>query len=497
MAHAPQEHPSVLFLELNEAERYWIDKLAAEGKLPVFRRLLDDGVCLKTSIPEFDPAADRAWRTITPWIIWPSVYTGMTPREHGIIAFGQDTTPIQGRCVWDVLDKAGVSTGVFGSLLSFPPRNAGSARYYVPESLADDPDCFPAEAMPVQKFSVFTSRNYSENFARQYVDATRLLLGSMRSGVRPGTVMRTLLQIPRELLLGDAQVPERAMLQSYILTDAFKRLYADHKPQFATLHLNNVAYMQHRYWRAAEPERFKEELSLTDHRFFATVAERKSYEQRFASWIERSLIWTDRLLDELLALAGRDAILLVGTALGQKPHDPVHEIHNPVVRLVHEGELFAALGFPGAKVLTQMNPDVSLTLADEAEAERAADVLRGLYVHPGTPLFEVDRRARQVFLELLMPRRQRGETLPPIRHTTLKAFEAPFAHHVHEHSTNDQSTAQHNEPGFLIAYSESRKLEMVRPEIPVTDIASTILSWFDIGPQPWMHEPGGPAILVH
>ena len=192
----------------------------------------EDGVCLKTSIPEFDPAADRAWRTITPWIIWPSVYTGMKPREHGIIAFGQDTTPIQGRCVWDVLDKAGVSTGVFGSLLSFPPRNAGSACYYVPESLADDPDCFPAEAKPVQEFSVFTSRNYSENFARQYVDATRLLLGSMRSGVRPGTVMRTLLQIPRELLQGDAQVPERAMIQSYILTDAFKRLYADHKPRF-------------------------------------------------------------------------------------------------------------------------------------------------------------------------------------------------------------------------------------------------------------------------
>ena len=67
------------------------------------------------------------------------------------------------------------------------------------------------------------------------------------------------------------------------------------------------------------------------------------------SWIERSLIWTDRLLDELLALAGDDAILLVGTALGQKPHDPVHEIHNPVVRLVREDELFAALGFPAPR----------------------------------------------------------------------------------------------------------------------------------------------------
>jgi hypothetical protein len=497
MTTASPAHPSVLFLELNEAERYWIDKFVGEGKLPSFGRLFADGKCLTTSIPDFDPLADRAWRTITPWIIWPSIYTGMKPSEHGIIAFGQDTTSIRGRCVWDVLDKAGVSTGVFGSLLSFPPRSSGSARYYVPESLADDPDCFPEEARPVQEFSVFTSRNYSESFARQYYEATRLLLKSTRSGVRTGTVVRTLLQIPRELLKGDAHVPERAMIQSYILTDAFKSLYSRHRPQFATLHLNNVAYMQHRYWRAAEPDRFRDELSLTDQRFFETVAERKTYEQRFADWIERSLIWTDQLLGELLELIDDDTILLVGTALGQKPHDPVHEIHNPVVRLVREDELFAALGFPGVKVLTQMNPDVSISLPDEATAQRAADVLRGLYVHRGTALFEVERRGRQVFLELLMPRRFKGEMLPPIRHTDIPDFQAPFERHVHEHGTNDQSTAQHDEPGFLLAYSAGRTLELVRPNVLVTDIAPTVLSWFGIPPQPWMTSPGTPAINVH
>jgi hypothetical protein len=497
MATTSPTHPSVLFLELNEAEKYWIDKFVGDGKLPVFGRLFADGKCLTTSIPDFDPQADRAWRTITPWIIWPSIYTGMKPSEHGIIAFGQDTTPIQGRCVWDVLDKAGVSTGVFGSLLSFPPRSAGSARYYVPESLADDPDCFPDEARPVQEFSVFTSRNYSESFARQYYEATRLLLKSTRSGVRTGTVARTLIQVPREILRGDAHVPERAMIQSYILTDAFKSLYSRHKPEFATLHLNNVAYMQHRYWRAAEPARFRDELSLTDQRFFETVAERKAYEQRFADWIERSLIWTDQLLGELLELVDDNTILLVGTALGQKPHDPVHEIHNPVVRLVREDELFAALGFPGVRVLTQMNPDVSINLPDEATAERAADVLRGLYVHPGAGLFEVERRGRQVFLELIMPRRRKGETLPPIRHSAIADFQAPFERHVHEHGTNDQSTAQHDEPGFLLAYCAGRTLELSRPNVLVTEIAPTILSWFGIPPQPWMTGAGPPAITVH
>jgi Type I phosphodiesterase / nucleotide pyrophosphatase len=488
---------SVLFLELNEAEKYWIDRLVSQDKLPVFRRLLTDGVCLRTFIPEFDTNADRAWRTITPWIIWPSVYTGMTPSEHGIVAFGQDTTPLQGRCVWDVLDRAGVSTGVFGSLLSFPPRNAGNARYYVPESLADDAECFPAEARPVQDFCVFTSRNYSEDFASQAVHATRLLIRSMRSGVRAATVARTLLQIPREIVGGDAKVPERAMLQSYVLTDAFKRLYATYKPRFATLHLNNVAYMQHRYWRAAEPDRYRDELSLTDQRFFDTVAQRRAYEKSFAAWIERSLIWTDGLLGELLELVDDDTVLLVGTALGQKPHDPVNEIHNPVVRLVKEDELFAALGFPGVKVLTQMNPDVSISLPDEATAARAAELVKGLYVHPGHALFEVERKGRQVFLELIMPRRPKGEILPAIRHATVPGFELPFERHVQEHPTNDQSTAQHDEPGFLLAHCRGRRLERVRPAIPVTDIAPTILSWFGLGPQPWMTGAGSPAIVVH
>jgi hypothetical protein len=167
------------------------------------------------------------------------------------------------------------------------------------------------------------------------------------------------------------------------------------------------------------------------------------------------------------------------------------------VRLVHEDELFAALGFPGVKVLTQMNPDVSISLPDEATAERAAQAVRGLYVHPGHGLFEVERRGSQVFLELMMPRRRKAETLPPIRHTALSGFEAPFERHVHEHPTNDQSTAQHDEPGFLMAYSKGRTLELARPHIPVTDIAPTVLSWFGIAPQPWMKDAGAPAIAVH
>lgn len=67
--------------------------------------------------------------------------------------------------------------------------------------------------------------------------------------------------------------------------DAFRHLYRRYQPQFATLHFNHVAYMQHRYWRATEPERFRDELSPIDRQWFGSVKERKENEAKYSHWI--------------------------------------------------------------------------------------------------------------------------------------------------------------------------------------------------------------------
>ena len=126
------------------------------------------------------------------------------------------------------------------------------------------------------------------------------------------------------------------MIQSCILTDAFKSLYSRHKPAFATLHLNDLPTCS---IATGAPPACPLSRRAQPHRP-ALLRDRGGAQglRRVADWIERSLIWTDQLLGELLELVDDDAIHLVGTALGQKPHDPVYEIHNPVVRLVREGE---------------------------------------------------------------------------------------------------------------------------------------------------------------
>src|SRR5262245_12255979 len=252
---------SVILFELNEADRHFLDAFLDRGLLPAFARMRDEGTLLTTRIPTWKPTGTKAWHDISPWMVWPSIYTGMDLEAHGIVAFGQDTSILEGRCIWDVLDGHGVPVGVCGSLMSFPPRSRGHASFYVPESLANTPDCFPAEARALQEFCVFTARNYSEEFGfgSNGLRALRLLLRTSQSGVRKRTLLRVLAQTPGEKLVGRSIEAERAMLHSNVVFDAFRALYQRYRPAFATLHMNHVAYMQHRFWRAAEPHRFRAE----------------------------------------------------------------------------------------------------------------------------------------------------------------------------------------------------------------------------------------------
>ena len=131
-----------------------------------------------------------------------------------------------------------------------------------------------------------------------------------------------------------------------------------------------------------------------------------------------------------------------------------------------------------------MNPDVSLSLPDEAKAERAADVLRGLYVHPGKPLFEVDRRGRAGLpraADAEAATRRNAAADPPHHADGLRGAFRPTRARASDQRPVDGAARRARIPACLFRRPE---LEMVRPEIPVTDIAPTILSWFGIGPQP-------------
>ncbi|HWO27066.1 MAG TPA: alkaline phosphatase family protein [Kofleriaceae bacterium] len=467
-----------IVFELNEADAHFMERFI--GALPMFARMRREGAFVRTRIPGFDRESPRNWRSISPWIIWPSVYTGLSPAEHGIVAFGQDPASLVGRCVWDVLAKEGVRVGVMGSLLSYPPRK--DAAFHLPETLADDDACVPERARPLQRFLVETSRNYSEHVSLK--DGLKLaldLVRSVRSGVHPRTAARTLAQLPVERLAGSHRRADRAHLQADLVIDAFESLAREHRPGFACMHSNHVAFVQHRFWRAAEPHRFGAALSPTDARFFKTHEELARWEAHFSRAIEDAFVRTDAMLARLAKLLDPDGVLVLATALGQRPFDPSRgEIFNPVVRLSRADELLDAAGVPPRVIRHQMNPDLTLTFGDEAAAiagERACAAFEA----SGEKLFYVQRKGAQVFLELeLHPR------------TSLTAQVSgtgrPLDHFISLAPTPDQSTAQHTDQGFLLAWSPGGRVRALAESVDVTAIAPTLLSLYNIAPQPWMKD---------
>ena len=302
------------------------------------------------------------------------------------------------------------------------------------------------------------------------------------------TILRTIFQEPAEWIMGSRARPERAMLHSYICSDVFSKLYKKYTPQFAALHLNHLAYMQHRYWRAAEPELFRSELSSTDARFYASVDHRSSDELKFVDRIKQSYCWTDRLIGQAVDMLDGNGTLMVATGPGQRPYDPIEEIHNPVVKLVQAEKLFRRLGLDRFSVLHQMNPDLTINFETAREAEEAQNEIGGLYIVDGVPLFFVNVRGNQLFLELEVPAEFEADQNLSICHVDKIEFCAPASEFIWLSPNNDQSTANHDERGFLLMWGKHSKIQKFPNNIDVDQIAPIILNEFNLGPAAW-HKP--------
>jgi predicted AlkP superfamily phosphohydrolase/phosphomutase/tetratricopeptide (TPR) repeat protein len=126
----------VMVLGLDGLDPQTVDLLMAEGKLPNFARLRQEGAYgrLETSRPILSP------------IIWTTIATGKTPDQHGIGHFvavnpktGEDL-PVTSRmrkvkALWNILSDAGRRVDVVGWWATWPPENVNG-------SIVSDHTCY-------------------------------------------------------------------------------------------------------------------------------------------------------------------------------------------------------------------------------------------------------------------------------------------------------------------------------------------------------------------
>jgi len=118
---APKEPRPILLLAIDGAEWSVIEELWSQGELPHLKALADRGVSsgLKTGYNSKSP------------VVWTTVATGVTPKEHGIDDFVLSTEsgdiPVSSTArkvpaIWNMLSATGKSVAVFGWWASWPPE---------------------------------------------------------------------------------------------------------------------------------------------------------------------------------------------------------------------------------------------------------------------------------------------------------------------------------------------------------------------------------------
>ncbi len=285
----------MILLEFNELSPVLMEKFIAAGKLPNFKRFHDESQVFTTE-------ADAPAPDLEPWIQWVTVHSGIPYEQHQVHHLG-DGHKLEVPNIWDRLSAAGKSVWVCGSMnVDYEAPING---WVLPDPWVRRAAPTPSELEPYYKFvSANVQEHTSGNVALTRSDQIAFLRFMATHGLRPKTVASILGQLAGERRADIGW--KRAVILDRLQSDVFRSHYKSARPDFSTLFLNSTAHYQHLYWRNMEPEHFKVKPEAD---------EQEVYQEAILYGYQQM----DRLIGELVELAGAEATLVLVTALSQQP----------------------------------------------------------------------------------------------------------------------------------------------------------------------------------
>ena len=137
----------LVIYEINELPRNLLEHYIRLKPDSGFARLVKNGTLLDTYCENEGE--------LHPWSTWPTFYRGVDNRKHKINYINQDLTPANREYppVWQILNDKQISTGIFGTLQSYPPCNHKYCKFHLPDTFAPTSDAFPIILKTFQLFN--------------------------------------------------------------------------------------------------------------------------------------------------------------------------------------------------------------------------------------------------------------------------------------------------------------------------------------------------------
>ena len=294
----------VILYELNEVPLRIVDEFCAWRPQSTFAKTLPD-------CHQFESFAEDDG-LLSPWITWPTLHRGVDNQAHLIHDFGQDLSEVDDRFppIWKILAGQGVSTGVCGSLHTYPmPEDLENYSFYLPDTFASGSECFPKDLSVFQEFNLQMARRSARNVSAgvPWSSALSFLSRAPGLGLKPTTLLDVGLHLMSEKARRWKKVRRRTY-QAVLAFDIFERFLRDTKPSFSTFFTNHVASSLHRYWAARFPDEY--ETFNYDDEWVATYVQE----------IEFTMSKADAFFARLVrfADANPDYQIWVATSMGQE-----------------------------------------------------------------------------------------------------------------------------------------------------------------------------------
>ncbi|BAZ91365.1 hypothetical protein NIES932_28720 [Raphidiopsis curvata NIES-932] len=301
-----QTNRGIILFELNEVPLRIIDEFCLSNpRSTLAKRLPQCNV--------YETISEDCIR-LSPWVTWPSVYRGVNDEHHMIEHFGQDLSEVDEEYppIWKILTRHKISTGVFGTLHTYPmPKNLSNYAFYVPDTFAAGKECFPSSINAFQDFNLSMARESPRNVSDRihWLKVLTMLRSLPELGIRPQTLASVAGQVAIERVQSWKSIRRRTF-QPMIAFDIFMTWLNRTRPRFATFFTNHVASSMHRYWAATFPQDYR----LDEYQFD------QSWQARYGKEISFTMGKFDQMFSRLVNFvdANPSWLLFITTSMGQE-----------------------------------------------------------------------------------------------------------------------------------------------------------------------------------
>ena len=357
----------LIFWELNEINFDYVNFYIGEGKLPNWKKMIEEHG-LFTTIAEED------YNELEPWIQWPTIRTGLTFKEHGVFRLG-DIVESDLKQHWEILEDKGYSVAALSPINA--SNNTKKSTFWVPDPWVDtniSGNSF------IRRLSKTLKQAVNDN------SQEKLSFNSIVT-IFEGLITKSQISswpIYLSCLIGafKKQHWSKAIFLDRLLADIFINHWKGNKPDFSVLFLNSGAHIQHHYMCSSKS-------------YKGNVINPEWYISNEKDPLFEILEMYDSVLKEMRNL--KNTRLMIAVGLRQVPYE------NPIFywRLKDHDKFLKKIGINFKKINPRMTRDFLIEFEDNNDLIEAEKALLEVKSSKGELIFsEVDNRGEDLFVSL-------------------------------------------------------------------------------------------------